>query len=320
MTSIRDDPIQAKANQHRTMQDDRRAELVESLCLLPELDVTTVDGDWISASSEPWLRFATATFFHKNHIFEMTYRASLFDDPVRPIVRFVTDAGVIDRVLPGPVAGAGVWIGVTPDNIVDVLISPAARPGRFGFVIEKLRALELGEIVARVRGKSNLALFHYWRRKLLGRTIEAENTLNWAVGAEPLRNFPSWRAARVREPDVGGLDRPRFDWREGAKIGVIVFSDGVALDRLGETIASIRSQLYSRFVACVVATEADVRRRVEQAADPRFVCVGSLEAAKAHLRSCDLLLHLVPGDALEPCALACVAEEARRGGAAAAVY
>ncbi len=69
---------------------------------------------------------------------DIVYRASIFDDPVRPILRFRTSDGAqIDRFLPGPVAGAGIWVGRVPRGTIEIWISPTRHRGRFDFVIEE---------------------------------------------------------------------------------------------------------------------------------------------------------------------------------------
>src|SRR5208283_6170642 len=107
------------------MTTDKNLAAVQLFELAPAIDVAVDSGQMIATSAEPWLRFKSLAPFQASHFIELTYRSSLYDDPVRPILRFITDAGAIERFLPGPVAGAGIWRGAVPRKLSDVLICPA---------------------------------------------------------------------------------------------------------------------------------------------------------------------------------------------------
>src|SRR5258707_624864 len=117
------------------------------LRLVPASDVVIDQGRMTATSPEPWLRFSSPAVFAGKRFVEITYRASLYDDPVRPVLRFVNRKGTLERILPAPVAGAGLWRGTVPAEVRDVLISPVARTGRFDFAVESVRFLSIRDML-----------------------------------------------------------------------------------------------------------------------------------------------------------------------------
>ena len=167
--------------------------------LEPEIGVVFENGRMVAASAEPWLRFTSLAPFEASRFVEITYRLSFYDDPVRPILRFVTASGEIDRILPGPITGAGIWRGAAPKNLQSVLISPAARIGRFDFIVESIRPLKALEIAALVWARRPRKMVDIVLAAAFGYFAEAENAVAWAIGAEPLQRFQLWRkGARTR--------------------------------------------------------------------------------------------------------------------------
>ncbi|PWB82662.1 MAG: glycosyl transferase family 2 [Methylocystaceae bacterium] len=286
--------------------------------LVPETDVAIRDGRRFSLSNEPWLRLETR--FSGNRFLEIAYRASLLDDPVRPILRFVTDSGPVDRILPGPVAGAGVWRGAAPKGIRAILISPTNRPGRFEFQIESVKPVGLLEMLADVWRRKPKKLWSFFIPTLFGFVAEAENALDWASNSEPLDNFESWRAPRERAFDRDGLDAPRFPWPTGPLFAIIVHGDETGADALSRTIDSARGQIYERWRLIVVTGSAALRERFESSADRKILFARPDDAGEAVLQDADFVAFLRAGDELAPQALACFAEETARAPQARLLY
>lgn len=242
-------------------------------------------GRMVAASRDVWLRFEEPGALTRAGFVELTYRAGAFDDPVRPVLRFLTPGGVIERILPGPVAGAAIWRGAAPRDATQILISPCAREGRFDFCVESARPMLFREMLTRVRRRRPAKLWSVLLPTLFGFHAEAENAIDWAIGGEPIERFEEWLALRRRDVDASGFDAPRCDWSRGPRFDVIVSGEG---EKRSRTLASLERQLY-----------------------PQWRLVGSSAE-----RGGDFLLALKAGDALEPQALAVVAEEvARRPGA-----
>ena len=279
-----------------------------SRCVLePETGVVFENGRMVATSVEPWLRFTSLASFEASRFVEIIYRSSLYDDPVRPILRFVTASGETDRILPGPIAGAGIWRGAAPKDLRSVLISPAARIGRFDFIVESIRPLRALEIAALVLARRPHKMFDIMLAAAFGYFTEAENAVAWAIGAEPLRRFGHWRKERERGVDPSGLDEPRADWSSGLAYFVVIDARDAAEESLACTLASLRAQVYENFRALIVGSEF-----FEAYQDPRVIHFDSDHREDKLLEGERFLLFLRAGDVLAPHAFALVTEELAR--------
>jgi GT2 family glycosyltransferase len=304
------------ADETRRAMSERTKET--PFALVPESDVAVETGRFVSLSTEPWLRIDAD--FGESRFVEIIFRASLLDDPVRPVLRFLTASGVVDRILPGPVAGAGVWRGAAPKGARAALVSPVARPGPFFFEIESIRPVGLLEMLASTASRKPTKLWSYFLPTLFGFVAEAENALDWANNFEPLENFESWLARRERHFDPIGVDAPRHARAEGPLFSIVVEDDESRPTALAATIESVRAQAYERLRLVVVADGEATSRAVSAHSDPRFQVVARGEAAAAALAEADFVARLRPGDRLAAHALACFAEEAARSPRAALLY
>lgn len=286
--------------------------------LVPEVDVVVHDGRMVSLSSEPWLRLSTAV--ETSRFLEIVYRASLLDDPVRPVLRFLTDAGPVDRILPGPAAGAGIWRGAAPKGVRAIWISPTNRPGRFDFEVESVRSVGLAEMLAGVWRRKPKKLWSFFIATIFGFVAEAENALDWAANSEPVDEFESWRAPRERAFDTDRFDQPRFPWAKGPLFAIVVSADEPRDDALARTLDSVRGQVYERWRLVVVVRPDGMRARFDPTDDERISFVDPDSSASPVPQETDFVAHLEPGDELAPHALACFAEEASRRPQARLIY
>lgn len=239
------------------------------------------DDGFVALSDAPWLRLPPSAF-PRGAIVEMRYAASLYDAPERPLLRFWrADRSFTEQILPAPTEGAGLWVGRTPNDFVEVWISPTNRTGRFGFRIESIAPVSLAHVLRRAL-RSPKRLFFAVAAGLLG--LRAEADLNWrfVLGAEPLANYPAWRAARRRDADPM-LDRPRGEWR--AVICVTIDARGATAEAVDATRRSVEAQSYPH---CRLAL-ADV-------------------GGAPTVGAAEYILPLRAGDRLEPHACACFVE------------
>ena len=264
-----------------------------SIELVPHDDVVLENGRMIATSSEPWLRFRDANAFTATGFVEMTYRCGVYDDPVRPVLRFVTKKGEVERILPGPVAGVGVWRGAAPRSLDAVLISPSARRGRFDFIVESVKPLRFFDMLKMVWKKKRPKLWSVLLPTAFGYFAEAENAMDWALGAEPLEQFESWSKHRERPLDVAGLDAPRFDWMSGPIFSIVIDTANASAEALARTQAALAAQSYPR-----VYWTTD----------------------GAHSHDADFIAHIRAGDVFVPHALAAFAEEITRSPDAKLLY
>ena len=246
-----------------------------------------VDGRTIATSEEPWLRLEEVSAFRPGGFVEIVYRASIFDDPVRPILRFRTSKGAeIDRLLPGPVAGAAIWVGRVPKDTTEIWISPTHHRGRFDFVIERVRRRNsLGLWLKALRRSPRYALSAAFYG-VPGFMAEYDMNLDWALGFTPLPEFEAWRSRRARRLDLAHIDAPRSQWSDGPRVHVVVV-DGDGGDKEA-SLRSLQAQIYPRW----------------QLHEP-----GGLSASADDR---DLVFVLRAGDELDLYAFACAVEHATR--------
>ena len=144
------------------MTSDRNLLAEQLLELAPAIDVAVESGQTIATSAEPWLRFKSLAPFQASRFIEITYRSSLYDDPVRPILRFITDAGAVERFLPGPVAGAGIWRGAVPRKLKRRADLPRRKSGAFRFPRRERQASRIfRNRRSRLGEKASKALRHF---------------------------------------------------------------------------------------------------------------------------------------------------------------
>lgn len=205
-------------------------------------------------SCEPWLAIDSPHLLAAaGHFVEIVYRASIWDEPVRPVFRFHLAEGVTEeRIAPGPVAGAGLWVGRVPLGTLRASVSPTCRPGPFGFRIEGVRRRGwFGLLAAGCRTN-----FRPTRSAVLTRLIgwkpESDVNLAWATGSTPLDAYAGWKRARRRPIELSGLDAPRFDWDSASPIHLYVDARRDT-HGLKKTLDSLQRQVFPRWTACVLS-------------------------------------------------------------------
>ena len=271
----------------------------EAIVLTPLRDVALRDRSFLALSEEPWLAIeAPALLAAAGGFVEITYRASHWDEPVRPVFRFhLADEVAVDHIAPGPVAGAGVWIGRVPPGTLRASVSPTSRPGLFGFRVETVRRRAWISLIA-AGSRTN---FRSTRSAVLTRLIgwkpESDTNLAWATGSTPLAAFPRWSNSRSRPVELNGMDAPRFDWASAPPIHLYIDARGEA-SGLRETLASLDRQVFPRWTASVL--------------DGEDRCLAALQLDQPGTSEASLVGALRAGDRLEPHALACVGEAAHR--------
>ncbi len=269
-----------------------------------ERDVERRDGRFEALGVEPWLAVTGLDFGRlAGRFVEFAYRSSFWDEPVRPILRFHRrDGGFVEHIAAGPVVGAAVWVGRVPSGAVGLSISPTNRLGPFDFVIERVRRRWWPALLAEGLRRNPRSTRSAILTRLIGWGPESDNNLAWAIGATPLARAATWHRRRARTPDLTGLDRPRFDWREAPAVVVLVRADGADDVAVARTCASLEAQFFTGWRAVLVGTPF-------RSADPRIATVAAFPAEDDPL---SLVGTITAGEALPPTALACLVEQAQR--------
>jgi GT2 family glycosyltransferase len=210
----------------------------------------------VTSACPCWLHVEPVSQLTRHKWIELHYSSSFFDDPVRPLVRFVlANGGTITQPMNGAVLGSAQWIGRIPDNVVSASISPIQRTGQFTFRIDSMRPIRRAALAR--QGLRQNPDWLYWavRSRLLNSRREAWQALGFATSGTSMDNYAQWHARLSRPIDLDGLDRPRSDWRVGPIVRFILKLEGNDPAQLHATIRSLRGQVYPRWSLCAVTEE-----------------------------------------------------------------
>lgn len=279
--------------------------------LTPKSDVeVTMDG-LVATTTEPWLSVAPHPALRPGDLVEITYRASFWDEPVRPIFRFHLSSGDWqDRIAPAAVAGRAIFKTRIPRGTTAIGVSPTCRVGRFDFEITEVRRVTfLGEILSAVQTKPREVRSAILTR-LIGWNDESDVNLAWATASTPIARYAQWREARSRGIDLSTIDAPRCDWTEAVEIRLFLDAGTAEHADLAATIDSLLAQVFPRWRLDLIAD----RDLADLPGDPRVRRIGRDEIA-ACLGACDrrkFVGRILPGACFATYALAAIAEAAAR--------
>lgn len=291
---------------------------MDGVQLQPEHDVLEMNGRWLATSGAPWLAAPSLARFNGRWI-RLRYRAGLFDEMVRPLIRFRLRDGV-ERIVPmnGAPTGMAEWIGRVPERAVAVSISPVRTAGEFSF--------ELSDAIAQSR--LALVLRGLWRQprmaltalgaRLIGSREEARHCLKFAALPSPMHAYENWIRARTRPMDLQRFDRPHADLQRAPVVHLLLraSSDTAGIEHM---LASLRAQSYAAWKlyhlglptpAWTLAAAGD-RRLIAGAREVRLGAIGVPG---------DLIATIEAGDVLLPHALAMVVDHALARPAMAICY
>lgn len=288
------------------------------VALLP-IDVDEVGpSTFYSGTSRPWLQLTFEHALPAGRWVSISYSASLYDELVRPMIRFDMPDGELFDLLPAPLFGRATWIGYVPLGTTRIHISPVERSGCFGFRLDAFSILPPGwptflalmkkprlgalAMVAACRGARPLARELIWA----------------AIRSCPFESYDSWRLRRTRIAEPDGLERPRGNPRDSLHIRAIIHApDDASETSLGETLVSLSRQFYSNWSLAVVATgerwsalESEIMTRVDGRA-AHFLPDSPVSALCADLPADAMLAPLVSGAVLPPYGLSVLAEYSR---------
>lgn len=255
--------------------------------LRPVSDVVALGGAAFDATGpEPWLAVEPGRDPAGRWV-RLRYRLDLLSDPVRPLLRMEMDDGAARHaILPGPVTGAGLWVGRIPEGVRRLAISPVRDPGPFAFSLDELSVLPRWRVALGALRRRPLVALDAIRLRLLGKRVRARHFLAMVWGSTAFADYAAWRAARSAPPL-----RPPARPGPVPSFGIVV--QGPAGEgAFGRTLGSLEGQ--------------GVPHRVWR------VEGGDVAGALAEAAACDWVGILRVGDTLEPHALACLAAAAAR--------
>jgi hypothetical protein len=291
--------------------------------------VELLDGQTIATRLPVWLRLEPASLITRRRWVRLRYSSSMFDEPVRPLIRFTTINGEqIVEAMNGPILGSAEWIGRVPDRTISVEFSPCRRHGPFSFRLDSVATVSPFSLLR--RGIIRDPLWVPWaaRSWVLQSHREAWQALKFGAAATPIDAYASWRSQFSRPLELEGLDRPRADWSSTPYFRFLIRLDSAGLNLLQSTITSLKEQIYPHWSLHVAVsgmttdTAASAVRdglgevsRLSIVSDPP-----DFQALEQDLAPSDYLAIIEPGDTLPDYALAILAEELARDARLVAIY
>ena len=267
--------------------------------LSPGMHAAGEGENFLALSEEPWLKLGKALRLQPGAVMQIRYSSSIFDDPVRPILRFwLNKGGFRDMIGPSPYCGAGIWIGRIPKDFREAWISPTNKSGPFSFRIDSVERFAPRALLRRAI-ESPKRMFFAASARLVGLGEEAELNLRWALGHSNVENYPSWVAKRR-----GTIpSTPRADWSASPEI--VLFLDMARSDdeQARATCRSLRAQSYVRWRVIIRQRDRNAPPPSFFEADSRFVAALPEDVAASSLWGA-----LRAGDELVEDALACFIE------------
>lgn len=285
----------------------------KNLRLEPEAGVELIDGVQHAVSLPFWLRLEPARAVAKRKWVKLRYSSSFFDEPVRPLIRFVTRAGkIFIQPMNGAILGSAEWIGRVPDDTVSISISPGRRLGPFFFRIDDVQWVSRRGLLRGGFFSDPLWIFWAIRSHFVDSQQEAWQSVKYALGGTPFDRYAEWHARMARPLDLSGLDRARADWNTTPRVRFFMPLTGGSAKDLQATLQSLRAQAYQPWSLHGIATEdtapgllASFREQARN--DDRLVDLSvSVSAGDFDDEDRVAVLHL--GDLLPDYALAVIAE------------
>jgi O-antigen biosynthesis protein len=299
------------------------------LHLVPEEGVEIRDGNTVAVNLPVWLRIEPAHVITRHRWVRLRYSSSIFDEPVRPLLRFTSTTGqALVQAMNGPMLGSADWIGRVPERTAEVAISPCRRLGHFRFRIDDLEPVSRLALVR--RGMTRDPSWVPWaaRSRLINSRQEAWQALKFAAAATPIDAYSRWHAEFSRPLELECLDTPRADWKRAPCFRLLARLNGAHPKLLDATIRSLLAQIYPRWSLHVTGNDTSLLGPPETSreftpGDPRVFGLGTprdWRAFTASLSSHDRIGVIEPGDVLPDYALAVLAEELAREPQLAVMY
>ncbi len=224
----------------------------QALALTPVSHVTGHGPRFEATGRAPWLELNFVAGVPAGRWISLTYASGLFDPLVRPVIRFIASTSTVDTPLPAALFGRGQWTGRVPDQTDRILISPTNRRGPFGFSIDSWRLRTRASVLYEATRGNPVPTAYAVGSRLLGWHEEARARLANAIGGLTLGQYHEWRSARLRSPDLDGIDKPTHDWTKGVHVRFVCY--GWHLDRSAfeATLESLKAQIYPNWSLLLV--------------------------------------------------------------------
>ena len=235
--------------------------------LSPESGVEIINSQFVATSNPSWLCLDLKGAIRPGSWIRLRYGSSIFDDNVRPLIRFGDGAneGFV-QPMNGTLFGVGEWIGYIPKNASTISISPVARIGPFDFRIERIEhILPMRLLLRGALSNPGWIAWMIWTQ-MIGARDEARRALKLASTSTAFTGYDRWHRRLSRAVDLDGIDRPRADWSKTPHLRLFMSIGGalpsLAADRSfadGAALCSLVAALSDR-CDCPSEQQAEIRR------------------------------------------------------------
>ncbi len=184
----------------------RRGRGIGSVGLSPvaEPDGTGQDG--------PWLRLNVEVRAFAGRWIRITYRTSLLDPLVRPLLRCVGPERTVDRVLNAALFGRAIWLGRIPEGTTELRVSPTDCGDGRAFAIDRIDIPSGFALGCGLLRRSPTAWFIWMFAPLVGLGDASDVQVRRVLSPTPVARYDAWRRARTRPFDYPGFDgAPKAD-------------------------------------------------------------------------------------------------------------
>ena len=238
--------------------------------LEPSKNVRHERGNWFASSSSAWLKLHFKQGIPVGRWIKLSYKCSFLDRLVRPVMRFISDEGVVDHSMAAALFGQATWIGRVPAGTTAILISPVDRAGPFGFELTDYSFASRLGLLAKSFANARMNTAMAVGARIIGARQELEQMIKFAMGGVDFENYHEMRTERLRPFEVDGIDQPRINWAYGPEIRLIVQAANGWDPRIQALVKNLKSQPYPRWSLGIVLKQ-----------DGRFpVCLHALQRQK----------------------------------------
>jgi O-antigen biosynthesis protein len=294
--------------------------------LVPAIGVRVLNGEFHAISLPYWLKLEPMHLLQRHRWIRLRYSSSFFDEPVRPLIRFVTaDGRHATQAMNGTILGSAEWVGRIPRGTVEILISPGRRLGPFAFRIDEVQNVSRTQLMREGMQGSPPSLLWSLTSKLINSPETTWHVLKYARGGMPMERYWEWRARLSRPLDLAGIDKPRWDWSTGPTFHLLLDVRAGNPADFRATLDSLRDQAYARWrlhVRLDAGTPPALLQEVQAAArvDLRIAPLAEDSASPRGFSRSDWAAVIQIGDLLPEYALAVLANTATADPDLEAIY
>lgn len=205
-----------------------------------------------ATTSQPWLALRFRHAVPAGKWVTLSYRTSLFDPLLRPVIRFEIDQVQHDVTMPAGLFGRTTWTGRIPDRTQAVFVCPVAQKGRFGFALDGLVIRRRPSLLLQAFASDAHEALVGLSLRTRGSVDNARQHIIRALEGCNIDRYHEWRKRRERPLDLNEVDLPRHDWANGAHIRYVCRVRRADTAFIEATLAGLGAQPYDNWSLALV--------------------------------------------------------------------